>query len=269
MGLSRRELLKSVGGLALGLGIGGLSAATAGNAVGQGTDKTGGVPDLPWPYKKLDPITAAEEGYLGFYKGACSYGVFEAIIGQLRKQVGFPYTMMPTTLLVVGQGGTADTASLCGALNGAASAIFLVTGGMEPKKREAPYTMIQDLFTWYEQTALPDYRPKKPRFEIIRSVSGSNICHVSVSKWCKVSKFKSFSKERSERCAWMTAAVAKHTVEMLNAYADSGFKGAYPLKSSTQSCRSCHDKGSVLENTRGMSDCGGCHFTPKKDHPKI
>jgi hypothetical protein len=58
-------------------------------------------------------------------------------------------------------------------------------------------------------------------------------------------------------------------VEMLNAYADSGFKGAYPLKSSTQSCRSCHDKGSVLENTRGMSDCGGCHFTPKKDHPKI
>jgi len=270
MGLSRRDLLKSAGGLVIGVGFGGLALSTAKNAIGQGTEKQATVPDLPWPYKKLDPMLAAEDGYNGFYKGACCYGVFEAIISQLRKEIGFPYTVMPTTLLVVGQGGTADTAALCGALNGAANAIFLVTGGMDPKKRELPYSIIQEVFQWYEQTGLPDYRPKKPKFDIVKSVSRSNLCHVSVSKWCKTSKFKSFSKERSERCAWLTGSVAKYTVEQLNKYADGAFKVAHPLPQDAQTCRSCHDKGGVLENARGITDCGGCHFTPRKNtHPKI
>ncbi len=268
MKLSRRDMLKSAGGLVIGAGFGGLSLSAARNAVGQGTEKQGTVPDLPWPYKKLDPLAAAEDGYLGYYKGACGYGVFEAIVGQLRKEVGFPYTVMPSTLLVVTQGGVADTASLCGALNGAASAIFLVTGGMDTKKREVPYSIIQEVFLWYEQTGLPDYRPKKPKFEIVTSVSRSNLCHVSVSKWCKTAKFKSFSKERSERCAWITASVTKYTVEVLNKYADGMFKAAHPLPQETKTCRSCHDKGGTLENTRAVTDCGGCHFTPKTQHPK-
>ena len=29
------------------------------------------------------------------------------------------------------------------------------------------------------------------------------------------------------------------------------------------------DQGGVLENSRGMMDCGGCHFTQKTKHPKI
>ncbi len=269
MGVSRRDLLKSAGMFAVGTGFGGLSLSMAKNAIGAGVEKQDGVPDLPWPYKKLDPIIAAEIGYAGYYKGACCYGVFEAVIEQLRKEIGFPYTMMPSTMLVIGQGGVADTASLCGCLNGAASAIFLVTGGMDPKKRELPYTIVQEVFNWYEQTALPDYRPKKPKFDIVKSVSASTLCHASVTKWCKVAGFKSFSKERSERCAWLTAATAKYTVEVLNKYADGQFKMTHPLTAATQTCRSCHDKGSKLENTRAMTDCGGCHFTPKKEHPKI
>jgi hypothetical protein len=269
MGLSRRDILKSAGGLVIGAGFGGL-ALSAKNAIGQGTEKQQTMPDLPWPYKKLDPLLAAEDGYNLFYKGACCYGVLESIVGQLRKDIGFPYTMMPTTLFVVGQGGTADTASLCGSLSGAANAIFLVTGGLDPKKRELPYTIIQEVFQWYEQTELPDYRPKKPKFEIVKSVSRSNLCHVSVSKWCKTSKFKSFSKERSERCAWITASVAKYTVEMLNKHAAGDFRTVHPLPQEAQSCRSCHDKGGVVENARGITDCGGCHFTPRKNtHPKI
>lgn len=209
--------------------------------------------------------------YAGYYKGACGYGVFESIVGQLQKEIGFPYTMMPLTLFVVGQGGVADVASVCGCLNGAAHAIFLITGGMDKKLREASYAIIQDVFLWSEQTALPDYRPKKPKYEIIKSVSGSNLCHVSVSKWCKASKFKSFSKERSERCGWLTAAVAKYTVEALNKYADGAFKKAYPLSAAAQECRGCHDKGGMLENSRGVTDCGGCHFTPsmKQSHKKF
>ncbi|MDZ4165021.1 MAG: C-GCAxxG-C-C family (seleno)protein [Smithellaceae bacterium] len=271
MGLSRRDLMKKAGLVAAAGGFAGLSLSLANNAIGSMQGQQNQIPNLPWPYKKLDPIAVAEDGYTGYYKGACSYGVFESIIGPLRKEIGFPYTMMPSELVVVGQGGTADTASLCGALSGAAAAIFLVTGGMDRKLREVAYAIIQDVFLQYEQTALPDYRPKNPKFEIVKSVSGSNLCHISVSKWCKESNFKSFSKERSDRCGWITASVAKHTAEALNKHADGKFKAAYPLSATAQSCRSCHDKGSKLENTRGITDCGGCHFTPKskKDHPKI
>ncbi len=271
MGLSRRDLMKKAGMAAVGTGFAGLSLSMANKAIGAGQEQQNKIPDLPWPYKKLDPAAVAEAAYEGYYKGACSYGVFEAIVAPLRKEIGFPYTMMPSTLLVVGQGGVADVASLCGSLNGAASAIFLVTGGMDKKLRDASYSIIQDVFLWYEQTALPDYRPKSPKYEIIKSVSGSNLCHVSVSKWCKASKFKSFSKERSERCGWLTAAVAKYTAESLNKYADGAFKMAYPLSAAAKACRSCHDKGSKLENTRAVTDCGGCHFTPsmKQEHPKF
>lgn len=269
MEVSRRDLIKNAGVLAVGTGFAGLSLSMAKNAIGAAPEKQNTLPDLPWPYKKLDPVAVAEDAYAGFYKGACCYGVFEGIVGQLRKEIGFPYTVLPSTLFVVGQGGVADTATLCGSMNGAASAVFLVTGGMDPKQREVAYPIIQDLYNWYEQTALPVYRPKKPKFDIVKSTSGSTICHVSVSKWCEASGFKAFSKERSERCAWLTATVAKYTAETLNKYADGAFKRVHPLTSATQTCRSCHDKGSELENTRGMIECGGCHFTPKTKHPKI
>ena len=271
MSISRRALMKNAGMAAMGTGFAGLTFAIAKKAIGAAEPQTSKIPDLPWPYKKLDPIAAAEEAYRGYYQGRCGYGVFESIIIQLQKEIGFPYTMLPLTLFVVGQGGVADMASVCGALNGAAHAIFLITGGMDKKPREASYAIIQDVFLWYEQTALPDYRPKSPKYEIVKSISGSNLCHVSVSKWCKIAKFKSFSNERSERCAWITATVAKHTVEVLNTYADGAFKIAHPLSAAAQSCRSCHDQGSKLENTRAVTDCGGCHFTPavKQEHPKL
>jgi hypothetical protein len=89
-----------------------------------------------------------------------------------------------------------------------------------------------------------------------------------VSRWCKATGFKAFSKERSERCGWLTASVAKYTAEMLNAkFVDASFKRAHPLSAAVKECRSCHDKGGSLENSRGMMDCGGCHFTGKLKHP--
>jgi hypothetical protein len=139
---------------------------------------------------------------------------------------------------------------------------------MEPKKKELAFALIHELFNWYDQEALPNYRPKSPKFEIVKSVSRSPLCHASVTNWCKVAKFKAFSKERSERCGWLTASIAKYAVELLNENAEGSFKGIHKLSSEVQSCRSCHDKGSKLENTRGMMDCGGCHFTPQTKHPK-
>lgn len=225
------------------------------------------IPAVPWPYKKLNPELAGERGYVGYYKGACCYGAFDAIVSQLREEVGFPYTVMPSEMMIFGEGGVAGISSLCGALLGASAAIFLVYGGLDPKKREEAFPLIHELFNWYEQEALPNYRPKNPRFEIKASVARSPLCHVSVSRWVKATGFKSFSKERSERCGWLTASVAKYTVEMLNAKMDGAFKPAHALSAEVKSCRGCHDKGGAVEDSRGMMDCGGCHFTGKVKHP--
>jgi putative redox-active protein with C_GCAxxG_C_C motif len=107
---------------------------------------------------------------------------------------------MPTEMMVFGEGGVAGICSLCGALLGASSAIFLVAGGIEREKREQAFPLIRELFSWYEQEGLPNYRPKKPKFEIETSVAQSSLCHVSVTRWCKATGLKSFSPERAERC---------------------------------------------------------------------
>ena len=268
MSVSRRDALRGGGALLLGL-LGASSVVKPKNLFGAGETVPKSGLDLPWPYKKLNPEAAAEAGYYGYYAGACCFGAFEGIIGELRKEVGHPYTMIPTGMMVFGEGGVAGVGALCGALNGAAAAIFLVTGGVDKKLREPAFEIIRELYTWYEQEPLPDYKPKRPKFEIVKSVSRSQLCHASVSTWCKVSKFKSFSSQRSERCAWLTASVAKHTVELLNNYAQGTFKPVHTLSADVQSCRQCHDQGGALENMRGTMDCGGCHFTPLTKHPKI
>lgn len=225
-------------------------------------------PEVPWRYKKLDPVAVAERAYPAYYKGGCCYGSFEGIVGELKKEAGHPYTTMPTEMMIFGEGGVAGVSSLCGALNGAAAAMFLVSGGLDPKKKGEAFETIRELFNWYDHEALPNYRPASPKYEIRPSVSRSPLCHASVSNWCKASGFKSFSAERSERCGWLAASTAKYAVELLNKRADSTFKAAYKLSSGVESCRSCHDKGGKLENSRAMMDCGGCHFTGKTaTHP--
>ena len=259
----RRDVLKM---FAAASGAAALAPLLGGN--GRATAAVDTIPAVAWPYKRLNPELAAERGYTGYYKGACCYGAFDAIISQLREEVGFPYTVMPSELMIFGEGGVAGTASLCGALLGASAAIFLVAGGLKSEQREAAFPLIRELFTWYEQEALPNYRPKNPKFEIKTSVARSPLCHVSVTRWSKATGLKSFSKERSDRCGWLTASVAKYTTEMLNAkLLDASFKPAHALPAEVKACRGCHDKGGAVEDSRGLMDCGGCHFTGKVKHP--
>jgi hypothetical protein len=266
MKLSRRDMLKGVGGALLGTALGAGSVLVARDRLDAAAGPS--VAELPWSYKTLDLDSAAENAYDGYYAGACCYGAFHSIITELAKTVGAPFNTIPTAMMIYGEGGIAGVGSVCGALNGAAAAIFLVAGGMDKKKREPAFELIRDLYTWYEQNPLPDYKPRKPKYEIIKSVSRSNLCHASVSTGCKAAKVKSFSKERSERCAWLTASVARHTVDQLNKYAAGNLK-MMSLSSEVKTCRSCHDQGGAIENTRGMMDCGGCHFKGPSKHVKI
>ncbi len=220
--------------------------------------------DFPWPYEKLNPEACAERAYKGFLKGHCMYGSFYGIIGELADKKGAPYNTFPFKMMNIGAGGGAGWATLCGALNGSMLVFTLLDKKPDP--------LVDELFGWYQKEALPNYHPQNPRVEIaVTSVSKSPLCHASVSRWCKAAKVKSFSLQRDERCAWLTASVTKKTVEILNARMDNTFKSSYPLPNYVKECRSCHDKGGMIENTRGKMECGTCHSNAGlgAEHPKI
>ncbi|PKU23148.1 C-GCAxxG-C-C family protein [Telmatospirillum siberiense] len=261
---TRREVLGAFGGAGSAL----LGSFLCGRAAAAETGAAmapmpTNAPAVPWPYVKLDPQAVAERAYKGFLSGHCMYGSFYGIIGELAEKKGAPYDNFPFAMMKIGAGGMADWASLCGALNGPALAISLLSSDPKP--------LVDELFNWYQAAELPDYHPQqKPRVEITtKSVSNSVLCHVSVTRWCEKADVKAFSLDRDERCAWLTASCAKKTVELLNAQADGVFKAAYPIPKEVQECRSCHDKGGKLENTRGKMECTTCHTTLGPKHPTV
>jgi hypothetical protein len=221
-------------------------------------NEKGQVVHQPLPYVRLDPERVAELAYDNYYKGDCMYGVFTSIVEALAEKVGEPYASYPTTVTRYGAGGVLGWATLCGAANGSAMAIYLVS--------KEPMPLIDEMYNYCQVTALPDYTPKKAKFKIAQSVSGSTLCHVSVTRWCAVSGAKAFSPERAERCGHLVASVAKKTVEVLNAQFDGQFKAAFPIPDEVKACRACHDQKGTLENTRGKMACGSCH---DEKHPEI
>lgn len=263
MKTTRREALGLIG-IATGAAMISPLLGKAALAVdgGNGERKTSGkTPKASWPYEKLDPVAVAERAYAGYYVGRCMYGVFFGIVGELAARKGSPYDAFPFDMMKYGEGGVLEWGTLCGALNGAAAAIYLLSGDPKP--------LIDEVFGWSQEATLPDYRPAAPKFIIAPSAAKSTLCHMSVSRWCKVTGFKSFSRERVERCAWMTASVARKTVEILNRQHAGTFMPAYPVPGRVQECRACHDKGGILENTRGKMDCAPCHSNLGTEHKKI
>ncbi len=154
------------------------------------------LPPPPWKYEELDPDKVAELAYQG-YMGktltgeklpgkACCFGVFYSIVKSLEEKVGSPYReFLPvSTIASFGEGGLVGWASLCGALNGAAWAVWLVLPHEEAKK------VIDELYAWYQYEELPKYVPKKAMKAELSpfptSVANSILCHASVTNWCKV-----------------------------------------------------------------------------------
>lgn len=262
MKLSRRNWLENAGIACFGAAAGGAALSLRDAGAVSNTDPM----PLPWPYVKLDPDVVAAKAYEMHYTAGCCYAVSGSIIGELAKKVGAPYTTWPTALMIYGGAGVAGIGTLCGGLNAAAMITFLLTGSVEKAKQGKAFEITRDIFNWYAQTPLPSFRPAQPKFETVPIVSRTNLCHVSVTKWCKASKCKFSSKEREERCACLSGSVAKHTVELLNAHLTSEFKPANPLTEETQSCRKCHDRGSEREDSRAQMDCGLCH-TLDDPHP--
>jgi hypothetical protein len=182
------------------------------------------------------------------------YGVFTPIAEMLAEKIGSPWKDFPVDMFRFGAAGVMHWGTLCGAVNGAAAAIFLAS--------KDPVPLIDEVYNWYSQSSLPAYqpvKPKDPKMKIIPSVSGSPLCHISTTKWCEESGYKFFTPERGDRCCRLVADTALKTVELLNAQLDGQFKPQYTIPAAVQECRSCHGKGGVLENTNTKMDCTQCH----------
>ena len=264
MQVSRRGWLKNAGVACFGAASGGLATSLCTATTTSGMEPT----PLPWPYVKLDPEAVAATAYEMHFKAGCCYAVSASIIGELKKKVGAPYTIWPTELMTYGGAGVAGIGTLCGGLNAAAMVTFLVTGSADKTKNGKASEITRDIYNWYAETSLPTFCPPAPKADIVHTVCRSNICHISVTKWCKAAKCKISSKEREERCARVSGSVARRTVELLNTHLAGEFKPICKLPAEAQKCRDCHDKGSAREDARVQMDCGVCHFT-KTPHPKL
>ncbi len=270
--LSRKQFLTQAAG---GVAVGALAFTSGCNLLSTADEDAGEVVEAewPWPYEQLDPEEIRKLGHLGYYQGACCYGAFSAIINSLKEKVGGPYKVFPVDMMRYGEGGMVGWGTLCGTLNGAAAAITLIAG-------EDGYNSIVDqLMGWYTQSPFPSDQSNKYASKhaflvdkyksdevLAQNISGSPLCHVSVTRWCEKSGYASGSSERSERCARLTGDAAAKTVELLNEYKSTGkIITAYTPNETTEGCRSCHFKGDDYDAgqfTRGKMECEPCHDNP-------
>lgn len=183
--------------------------------------------------------------------------------------MGAPYdTLYPETMLWA-TGGGHGWCVMCGSLIAGATIINTVCD------KKTAFKLVDQLFSWYEQTPLPTDISNKYAHErrflvdkykstkiFKQTVAKSQLCHVSVTRWCKASGYATGSHERSERCARVAADVAAFTAQLLNKHADGLVESAYAMSANAQGCRSCHAKGKPFDEggwTRGKMDCGECH----------
>jgi len=262
--ISRRELL-GLGAAAGAAILGSCSGNSSPIATNAPPSQEGISPaPFPWPYKKLDVEKTKARAYENYFKAGCMYGVFEAIAGQTAEMLGNPYTDFPFMLSSYGGGGIAMWGTLCGTCNGAAMAVAMFQMG---KQRNA---VINEIFTWYENSPLPTFVPEKPKKvannkDIKTSQAKSTLCHISITRWTNASGFESFSPQRVERCARLVADMAGFTASLLNKSALKQFVPNQQISENAKGCLECHAKGNQAPNEPEVvskMQCSTCHDDP-------
>ncbi|MHC4798156.1 MAG: C-GCAxxG-C-C family protein, partial [Planctomycetota bacterium] len=242
------------------------------HTISRASAKRGGPDQWSWNYTRLDTESVRKKGHLYYYDGRCCAGAFKAIVLSLAQVVGHPFDKIPCDMMRYGAGGVAGFGSICGALNGASAAIGLVCDQATTMK------LVAELLSWYAATPLPSQISNRYAQNheflvneyytdaiLVQSAAGGNLCHMSVTNWCKASGFASESNECNERCARLTGDVAAKAVELLNAQHAGAFESKYPSPGEASGCMSCHKPGSDFDKgqwTRGKMDCNTCHVNP-------
>lgn len=260
--VKRRQMLGIMGSaVAVGLGAGAVGELVAPANAGMPVEDEP-FSWKPHPLEVAEILPVAHERF--YHKGfGCGYGVFYAIIGTMGKKYGDPYRSFPYSMMEMGKSGVSEWGTLCGALLGGVAAMSLFWG----RKERDP--MVDTLFRWYETTAFPMYKPSPtlqvglPAVDLPTSVADSVLCHISVGKWAYSGGLPAQSKERSERCARLTADVAKKTVEIMNAKIDGSFKTVFNRSETMQTCTTTDCHGGTKDYTspllKGKMDCTPCH----------
>jgi hypothetical protein len=168
--------------------------------------------------------------------------------------------------MIYGYGGGVGWGATCGAVNGGAAFISLV---ME-QSSIAP--LASELFGWYTQVMLPTdtsnqygidgaFGVNKLQEALPQHMSGSPLCHASVSGWCAVSDKDVASTERKERCARLTGDTAAYTAQILNDQLDGTFAPLYVVPQTVTDCMACHG-GGAMNNVSAKMECEQCHGDP-------
>jgi hypothetical protein len=209
-----------------------------------------------WTYQPLDPVAVGQLAYDMYPQGSCMYAVFGSVITQLADKVGGPFVHFPLRMMRYGATGIGGWGSVCGVVNGCAALVGLFHDEKKDSRRDE---LISDICLWYEATALPLFQPAEPAGveQVKTCVSGSVLCHVSVSKWCKANGCDAYSPQRRERCRRMSADGAMRVVELLNGDAGSTLDFV-DFTPQTQACIDCHGNEN-LRDSLGKMSCVSCH----------
>lgn len=259
--LSRKDFLVNASKAAVGItAVAGASSLITTASVQAKTPVT----PWPWPYAQLDPYDVRIQAHYLYWNGKdCASGTFGGITDALSTALGDPWTNLPMEIMLFGRGGGVGWGILCGCLNGGAALISLTT----PKADSG--ALISELWGWYTQEALPtteanqiamngNYLVHNFDGDLPQNISGSPLCHASVTEWCITANKKVSDLERKERCARATGDVAAKTVEILNAYHAGTFTPTYTDPSQVTNCLSCHGSAAMF-NVMTRMDCIPCH----------
>ncbi|HEX2869155.1 MAG TPA: C-GCAxxG-C-C family (seleno)protein [Ignavibacteriales bacterium] len=259
--LSRKEFLLNASKAAIGVaGVASVASLVTSATVQANTKVT----PWPWPYKTINPDDARIQAHNLYWNDKdCCAGVFGALQGLLAVSVGDPWTNMPMEVMLFGGGGGAGWGTLCGSLNGAAAFISLVVNKTDAK------SLVSELWGWYTQAQLPTttandfatsgkYLMHKFDAALPQNISGSPLCHASVTEWCFVAKKKVSDTDRKERCARVAGDCAAKAAELLNQYFDKKFTPSYTDPATVAGCLACHG-AAVNNNVMTKMNCDPCH----------
>ena len=200
---SRREFLKNVGKVAVAASVASvipMSAMAEAPAA------------HPYTYYKLDPEKVADCAYKRFSElGGCCVGVVAGLVESLAA-VNPDFAQFPIKMFQNGAAGYGQN-SLCGCLGGAAAVIGLVCEAADSK------ACLKEVMDWYKTSTLPTYdRGSAPA--VAQVVPGSPNCADSLLQFFQAApqiNYEMGNPDRINRCACLTADVARKTAEVLNA----------------------------------------------------
>jgi hypothetical protein len=259
--VTRKEFLRDGTKYAAGvaLGVGGIHLLTM-----SGAKASLRTTPWPWPYVALDVEQVRILGHDAFWSGkGCCYGAFHALAEKLRLQIGTPWSDLPSEIMIYGHGGGAGWGTLCGAINGAAAIISMVL------LKARSDLLVSELFGWYTQTLFPTDISNQYAVNHVftvnmydqilpQNMSGSPLCHPSVTEWCNAANYTASSTERKERCARLTGDVAAYAAKILNDELASQFVPLYVPPATIEACMTCHGS-SGMNNVAAKMECTQCH----------